>query len=711
MNNRCLIPVLILFFIPGIIYSQSSEASGAQQWSLRVNTGAGIPLGEGSDAFRTDFATDLSVDWRLHDDFPLLVSAGVNYSLVPTVLDYSVSSFGVFAGAAWPVRLAERFEIRLGGNVGYFWGTQMRDNGVSASYLGLLGSADFVFTVNRTLDLGLRTGYRSYPGMYGSIEITAMVSTYFTGRNDRSERIIRSMPYGAEYLQGRKETPSGRGLQITEVDVKPVFPVFYKYYLDYPVGIVTIENLEKEDLTIDTVVFNLKQYMDSPLETELDQTVPAGESSQFLINALFSNKVLNITEADLASADIVVRYVMDKDEYQTIQSVPVSFQNRNAMTWDDTNKVAAFVTSKDPNVLQLSRNVINVVNRNPVKALNPRMLIAMGLYEAMGLTGLSYAVDPVTPFADFSNRKEAVDFIQFPAQTLNYRTGDCDDLSILFCSMLEAATVESAFVTVPGHIFAAFNTGLSANEAGVYFPDVNKVIFHNDQIWIPVELTDRNAGFNQAWASGARQWQEHFKEGNAEIYPVRTAWNTYPAVSLPEIYMADSASLSDEEIQSAFMSEMVLYADTVIQPQVKELENRIQREGEIPSLLNKLGILYARYGMEGKAEASFNKALKNGVYPPALINLGNLKYLSGDYQAAREIYLLAYEAVPDNPRVLLSLSRTCYKLGEVWDTQRYYLDLKKADPALAERYAYLSGGSTAARAGSGVYEEVLWTIE
>jgi transglutaminase-like putative cysteine protease len=34
-----------------------------------------------------------------------------------------------------------------------------------------------------------------------------------------------------------------------------------------------------------------------------------------------------------------------------------------------------------------------------------------------------------------------------------YRAGDCDDLSILYCSLLEAIGIRTAFVTIPGHIF------------------------------------------------------------------------------------------------------------------------------------------------------------------------------------------------------------------------------------------------------------------
>ncbi len=41
--------------------------------------------------------------------------------------------------------------------------------------------------------------------------------------------------------------------------------------------------------------------------------------------------------------------------------------------------------------------------------------------------------------------------------------GDCDDLSILVCSLFEAVAIDTAFITVPGHIFMAFDSGLKSN--------------------------------------------------------------------------------------------------------------------------------------------------------------------------------------------------------------------------------------------------------
>ena len=59
----------------------------------------------------------------------------------------------------------------------------------------------------------------------------------------------------------------------------------------------------------------------------------------------------------------------------------------------------------------------------------------------------------------------AVDYLQYPRDTLARKSGDCDDLSILYCSLLQALDIDTAFVTTPGHIFAAVALGVAPEDA------------------------------------------------------------------------------------------------------------------------------------------------------------------------------------------------------------------------------------------------------
>ena len=78
------------------------------------------------------------------------------------------------------------------------------------------------------------------------------------------------------------------------------------------------------------------------------------------------------------------------------------------------------------------------------------------MFQALGLSGLNYVVDPASSYAELSRNKLAVDYLKYPAETLSYGSGDCDDLSACYCALLSSVGIPTAFITVPGHIFMAF---------------------------------------------------------------------------------------------------------------------------------------------------------------------------------------------------------------------------------------------------------------
>ncbi len=55
-----------------------------------------------------------------------------------------------------------------------------------------------------------------------------------------------------------------------------------------------------------------------------------------------------------------------------------------------------------------------------------------------------------------------VDTVHLARETLKSGLGDCSDLTVLYDSMLESLAVETGFITVPGHIYAAINTKVAS---------------------------------------------------------------------------------------------------------------------------------------------------------------------------------------------------------------------------------------------------------
>jgi transglutaminase-like putative cysteine protease len=169
----------------------------------------------------------------------------------------------------------------------------------------------------------------------------------------------------------------------------------------------------------------------------------------------------------------------------------------NSMTWEDDRRAAAFVSGRDATAQRFARLVKTAVRNNLRKDIPENVQYAAAIFGALKAFGINYVVDPSSAFTD-NVGTAAVDFLQFPYQTLLYHGGDCDDLTILNCSLLEALGIETAFMTVPGHIYMAFDSGLSADKIG----SVRKgyYIAAEGKLWVPVEITLSQDTFSLAWS-------------------------------------------------------------------------------------------------------------------------------------------------------------------------------------------------------------------
>jgi len=334
----------------------------------------------------------------------------------------------------------------------------------------------------------------------------------------------------------------------------------------------------------------------------------------------------------------------------------------------------------------------------------------MALHETLTLYGMSYVIDPTTPYSDLSTQKDIVDFLQFPRETLEYKAGDCDDLSILYCALLESIGIESAFVTVPGHIFIAFALKLNPNEARQAFSRSDELIFKEEKVWVPLEITELEEGFRTAWQIGAKEWIENNSREQTGFFPIHEAWMSYEPVGLPGT--GKELELPEQELIIAeFNDQVSRFIDREIYSKVAQLQGDIQRHQDNYKYINRLGVLYARYGLNDRAIDEFEKVLELRAYVPTLLNMGNIYYIDKAMEDALIYYERAEGEAPDNPRVILSIARVNHELENYGSVRRSYERLRTLDPELATRFAYLDlRGEEASRAAelSAVKDVVLW---
>jgi len=687
---------------------QPASPAASAEWAFRTEPQLRVPV-TNTEIFGIGGMMLMGADWLPTQLAGLFIGGDVAYSFQPVKADNSLSFMRVGAEAGYRARLAPRLDMRFGLASGYQY-YLLNDSGAAppetttsegGGFAGL--NIGFDFLLGESWNLGFGGGYEYDFGVAHQV-LASLTASYHLGNN--TTRMQRLDEAGGG--EGRTPAP-GEGIRVDKLELTSVFPVFHKYYDDHPFGTVVLYNQESTEITNLEISFFVKQYMDNPKSCPVAETLGPKDMISADVFALFNDTILGITEATKVTAEIDLRYRINGRLYADKRGATLRIHDRNAMTWDDDRRAAAFVTAKDPVILELAKQVAALVRGSSQKPINERFLQAMAFHETLDLMGIAYVIDPQTPYNDLSRTTDAIDFLQFPRQTLTFSAGDCDDLSILYCALLESVGVETAFITVPGHIYAAFAPDLSPQQASACFSRNDDLIVMSGKVWIPVEVTSRGAGFLRAWEQGAREWTQYTAKGQARLYPVHEAWTLYEPVGLPG-QEGDLAFPEKEEILKAFESQVSRFVQGEIEPQEKRLENLIRSSQGNPRHLNALGVLYARYGMMDKAEVQFQKAARASGYAPAFVNLGTLKYLENDWEAALAQYLKAARLNPEDLKIQICLARTYHELGNHEEAGRIYGLVRERDPALGERYAYLGGaageGSRAAEGASG--GEILW---
>jgi hypothetical protein len=226
-----------------------------------------------------------------------------------------------------------------------------------------------------------------------------------------------------------------QGIQVESIELKSLYGALYAKYNELPIGSITIKNSTERSLEHINVDFFVSTYMDNPKTSQSIPELKAGQSLEVDLFAVFNQKVLGITEDNLVLSKITVHYEDRGKDKELVLSKEVLLHNRNAMTWTDFKKLGSFVTLNDEPVRAFARGVKNLL-QTLKPTIQESVVAAAEIYTALTQYGIQYIADPNTPFAKFSQNAEMIDTINYPRETLLYKSGDCDDLTLLYCALL-----------------------------------------------------------------------------------------------------------------------------------------------------------------------------------------------------------------------------------------------------------------------------------
>jgi len=494
-----------------------------------------------------------------------------------------------------------------------------------------------------------------------------------------------------------------RSLQFDDIRIEDMFAAMQSYYVNNSIGEVTLTNTEKYPLTDVSVTFNQSGFMDVATPSPEIADIPPGESVKVPLYAIFNKDIFSMQGVTPLTGEITATYTLRSRT--AIQAVPTSYDlyDKNSLTWDDNRKVAAFMTVGDSalgNYTSFLRQTCkDVVN----PGYNQEVQTAMQVYYGLTEIGTLYQRDPTVSYDDAQGDTKVIDSVNLPRDTLVKLSGDCDDLTVLFNSMMESTGIATAFVTVPGHIYSMFATGVPAKDYKLIHPDKVMSINIDGELWIPVEITFiGEKDFQTAWRSGAEEFVRFVDdEGKLGLYFTREAQQTYRPVGFEEKdlglqYGDRTKILRDFRTSLGSIESLVL----------DEYEQLARDKGNKGSW-NTYGIVAARFEAYDRAEMAFNNALAmDRNYVSSKINLANVYFLREEYQNSLRLFHDAEDwfketsrtASASYSRLLLNISKTYFEI-ENFDLATFYSNqLAEINPVLADRYAYLAdtGGGRAA---------------
>ncbi len=694
----------------------------AQDNAVNLDEMYAYPLGFSMDissyspivALGTDFDYTFSVsDFSAKATYPLpqhpvwqpYISLGlISYTSTDTENEAQADQFShnqayLSGGITYLTKMSKQMEVGVNTGLGF-----------SQSYFSDLGGAsDTVGQTNLLADLGGHLGLSVSYNLHLAFEPRIRYTKTF-GLLERFNGFTFGLGFSGQYRLG--EDPDSPKAEIKSIrflngDISDIFAALQSFYVDNSIGSVAFVNEDKFPITNVAVSFYQAGFMDTPTLLKSFDRIDSKEEQSLDIFATYNTRVFETAGVTPLTGELLVEYTSRGRSYT--QKLPLTYDmyDKEALSWDDTRKAAAFVTPADSALRNYSSYVRQISRERNISGYSEEMQTAMQIYYGLKELGLIYQLDPTSPFDQAQENTGVIDAVSIPRNTLKRLTGDCDDLSVLFASLLESAGVETAFVTVPGHIYVAFNTTVPSRDYQLLHPSQKMSINIKNQLWVPVEVTMVGTDdFLTAWRTGIQEFTAlDDNPEQREIINIRQSQQTYRAVGLQETDLGLQYGDS-QTVARNFSRDVNQVINEIIQSYSTIAEKTNNKSG-----FNRLGIVSATFHRYTEAEQAFNRALSlDRNFLSARINLANVYFQRNEFQnALRILHSVEKEYIASGREesrslqiVLLNISRCYYSLENFDMAEDYLARLKELNPDLANQNSYLAAqnGSRASRGGA-----------
>jgi len=404
------------------------------------------------------------------------------------------------------------------------------------------------------------------------------------------------------------------------------------------------------------------------------------------------------------------------NQYVTKAAVDFAIYGKHDLIWDNPGKAAAFITDDDTLVqafvVKARANKFKFADSIQTQWFSryENVIAAMNIFNAVQSYGVDYHRDPVTPADTSRKSRYRRDTVKYPADLLSIpekaeRGGDCDDLSVLYASLLQNDGIETALVSGPGHVFMMFDSGIpkSALRTLPLAPDRFDTLRGRPTLWIPIESTmlpDSSQdgivwNFGTAWDYAADRLARAAHDSVWKKYVVPIYQGQYPPA--PPAVLKSSGQIKIPDVTPAWTKSLAALAKMkkdYLQMKKDSLSLTLSLKEEA-RIRNEYGILLAQNKNLRAADSMFSKILlefkKDSSYcAQAFNNLGNVEFIRGNFARARSLYEKALKYTIDghaNIYLNLGLLYQMMKIGALpRDTTAYQKESMKAIQAAATFY-------------------------
>ncbi|MCK6542570.1 hypothetical protein L6Q79_07790 [bacterium] len=220
-----------------------------------------------------------------------------------------------------------------------------------------------------------------------------------------------------------------------------------------------------------------------------------------------------------------------RGKHITLSSFPVTLYDIHS--WDgDTWGLRYFIAPDEPEIQSFAKsNLLTIGTDSAYSDFHNKFHALKKFVTAVG-KNLRYVSDPTTTFVN--------ERVQYPSETLRQKSGDCEDLVAFMatnlmaighaCAVVDIRPTLTENINIPtakpgsiGHVFLLVDTSIPVNAVDQLGLSEFEYVARPDKtgrvtIWLPLETTVINGGFEHAHREGVRQYYDEVIQKNGVVH-------------------------------------------------------------------------------------------------------------------------------------------------------------------------------------------------